>query len=237
MLSESRNATESARREAPISELGYELLGYLRDLEWGRGGYERHGVRGWASVREIQEAVVQRRRERKAPRYQLGFEAAEGLRALSARGLLSRVDARTPGASAPVWLYRITDAGARRVSAAVDVQHQWVKPPGKRPETRVFIRPYVRAALEALKHAEQHPGARVWVPGEPEWRTSRELTAWLGRRRGGGKTPRIFYSDDMAACVQLGFAERRDDPKIIYRVTPLGRAVKPLVWREPAVLA
>jgi hypothetical protein len=237
MVSQPNPGTSGSERERPVSPLGHELLAYLRDLERGRGGYELYGVRGWASVREIPEAVVKRRRERKAPRYQLGFEGADELRSLAARRLLSRVDARTPGASAPVWLYRIADAGARRVSAAEDVQHQWVKPPRKRPETRVFIRPHVRAALDALKHAEQHPGARVWVPGEPVWRTSRELTAWLARRRGGGRTPRIFYSDDMAACVQLGLAERRDNPKIIYRVTPLGRAVQPLVWREPAVFA
>ncbi|HEU0299336.1 MAG TPA: hypothetical protein VFR37_07780 [Longimicrobium sp.] len=101
----------------------------------------------------------------------------------------------------------------------------------------MFIKPHVRAALEALRHADQHRGRREWVLGEPEWRTSRELTSWLERRRGGGKTPRIFYSDDMAACVQLGLAERRDEPKIIYRVTPLGRSVRPLIWREPAVFA
>ncbi|HEU0298784.1 MAG TPA: hypothetical protein VFR37_05000 [Longimicrobium sp.] len=223
------------RREAPISSLGLELLAYLLDVERGHGGYELFGVRGWATVWEIQEAVATRRRRQKAPGYQPGFEAGEELRALAARRLLSRVDARTPGASTPVWLYRITDTGARHVSAAEDVQHQWVKPPRKRPETRVFIKPHVRAALDALKHADQHAGGRVWVPGEPEWRTSRELTAWLARRRGGGKTPRIFYSDDMAACVQLGLAERRDDPKIIYRLTPLGRTVRPLIWREPAI--
>ena len=237
MVPEPSDAARHARRDTPISSLGCELLAYLRDLERGRGGYELYGARGWATAREIQEAVVQRRRQRSAPRYHLGFEAGDELRTLAARRLLSRVDARTPGAGAPVWLYRVTDAGARRVSAAKNVQHQWVKPPRKRPEPRVFIRPHVRAALDALKHADQCPGARVWVPGEPEWRTSRELTAWLERRRGGGKTPRIFYSDDMAACVQLGLAERRDEPKIVYRVTPLGRSVRPLIWREPAVFA
>jgi hypothetical protein len=230
-----RTAASGQRRKTPVSSPGLELLAYLRDLEQGRGGYELRGVRGWATAGEIQEAVVQRRRS--APCHQTGFEAGDVLRALAARGLISRVDARTPGASVPVWLYRIADVGARHVSAAEDVQHQWVKPPRQRPEIRVYTRPHVRAALDALKYADKNPGPRVWVPGEPEWRTSRELTAWLARRRGGGKTPRIFFSDDMAACVQLGLAERRDDPKIIYRVTPLGRAVQPLVWRDPAVFA
>lgn len=228
---------ENPQRETTVTSLGHELLSYLRDLERGRGGYELYGVRGWATVREIQDRIIQRRRERSAARYQLGFEGGDELRALAARRLLSRADARTPGASVPVWLYRIRDAGARSVSAAEDVQHQRVNPPRKGSDTRVFIKPHVRAALDALKHADQYPGPRVWVPGEPEWRTSRELTAWLERRRGGGKTPRIFYSDDMAACVQLGLAERRDDPKIIYRVTPLGRSVRPLVWREPIEFA
>jgi hypothetical protein len=222
------------RPATPISSLGYELLAYLGDLERGRGGYEFSGVRGWATAAEIEDGVIKRRRERNAPRYEFGGGADE-LRALAMRRLLSRVDARVPGASMPAWLYRIRDAGARRVSAAEGAEHRQVKPPRDRHETRVFIKPHVRAALEALRHAEQHPGARVWVSGEPEWRTSRELTAWLARRRGGGKTPRIFYPDDMAACVQLGLAERRDDPKIIYRVTLLGRTVRPLIWREPAV--
>jgi hypothetical protein len=223
-------------RETPVSSLGCELLAYLRDLERGRGGYELCGARGWATAAEIEEGVVKRRRERNAPRYEFGGGADE-LRALASRRMLSRVDARVPGASVPVWLYRIRDAGARRVSAAEGVEHRQVKPPRNGQETRVFIKPHVRAALDALRHADQHRGRQEWVPGEPEWRTSRELTSWLERRRGGGKTPRIFYSDDMAACVQLGLAERRDDPKIIYRVTPLGRDVRPLVWREPAIFA
>ena len=229
--------TDSARGESPISPLGYELLEYLRDLERGRGGYELYGVRGWASAPEIQEAVQNRRRERNAPRVEFSGGADE-LRALaSRRRLLSRVDARIPGASAPVWLYRIKDAGARRVATATGDEHSRVKAPRDRPETRVFIRPQVRAALDALRHADQHPGRREWVPNQPEWRTSRELTGWLQTRRGGGKTPRIFFADDLAACVQYGFAERRDQPAIIYRVTQFGRDVRPLVWRNPAVFA
>lgn len=227
-------SSESTRRESPISPLGYELLTYLRDLERGHGGYELHGVRGWASSGEVQEAVQNRRREQNAPRVEFSGGADE-LRALASRRLLSRVDARIPGATSPLWLYRIKDAGARRVAATEGTEHTRVKAPLDRPETRVFIRPQVRAALDALRHADQHPGRREWVPGEPQWRTSRELTAWLQRRRSGGKTPRIFFADDMAACVQLGFAERRDEPAIIYRLTPFGRDVRPLVWRDPAV--
>lgn len=236
MLSEPNDTAARPRRETPISSLGFELLAYLRDLERGRGGYELYGVRGWATAAEIQEAVEKRRREQNAPRVEFSGGADE-LRSMAARRLLTKVDARIPGASAPVWLYRIRDAGARRVAAAEGEEHQRVKPPRQRPETRVFIRPQVRAALDALRHADQHPGRRVWMPGEPEWRTSRELTAWLKTRRGGGKTPRIFFADDLAACVQFGFAERRDEPTIIYRLTPFGRDVRPLVWRDPAVFA
>lgn len=227
---------ESVRRETLISPLGYELLAYLRDLERGRGGYELYGVRGWASAPEIQEAVENRRRERNAPRVEFSGGADE-LRSLASRRLLSRVDARIPGATAPVWLYRIKDAGARRVAAAAGEEHSRVKAPRDRPETRVFVRPAVRAALDALRHADQHPGRTEWVPDQPEWRTSRELTAWLKTRRAGGKTPRIFFADDLAACVQYGFAERRDEPAIIYRLTQFGRDVRPLVWRDPAVFA
>src|SRR5687767_6322485 len=108
MLAEPQSA-EPSRRETPISTLGYELLSYLRDLEHGRGGYELYGVRGWATAGEIQEAVQNRRRERNAPRVEFSG-GAEELRSLASRRLLSRVDARIPGASAPVWLYRIKDA-------------------------------------------------------------------------------------------------------------------------------
>lgn len=237
MPNESQGA--EPRRDTPISDFGYELLAYLRDLERGHGGYELYGVRGWASAGEIQEAAQNRRRERNAPRVEFSG-GAEELRSLASRRLLSRVDARIPGASAPVWVYRIKDAGARRTAAAADVEHSRVKAPRDRPETRVFVRPQMRAALDALRHADQHqhPGRREWVPGEPEWRTSRELTAWLKTRRAGGRTPRIFFADDLAACVQIGFAERRDEPAgIIYRLTPFGREVRPLVWRDPVVFA
>lgn len=237
MVSEPNDAAENHRSSSQVSSLGHELLTYLRDLERGRGGYELYGVRGWASAGEIQEAVQTRRREQNAPRVEFSG-GAEELRALASRRLLSRVDARIPGASAPVWLYRIKDAGARRAAAAASGEHSRVKASRDQPEPRVFVRPQVRAALDALRHADQHPGRREWVPGEPQWRSSRELTAWLKSRRGGGKTPRIFFADDLAACVQIGFAERRDEPAgIIYRLTPFGREVRPLVWRDPAVFA
>jgi hypothetical protein len=117
-------------------------------------------------------------------------------------------------------------------------EHTRVKAPRDRPEARVFVRPHIRAVLDALRYADQHPGRREWVPGEPEWRSSRELTAWLRTRRGGGKTPRIFFADDLAAAVQFGLVERRDEQGgIIYRLTSFGRDVRPLVGRDPAVFA
>jgi hypothetical protein len=229
------NAEEPTRRPPPVSELGHELLAYLRDLERGRGGYELYGVRGWASAPEIQEAVQNRRREQNAPKVEFSMGADE-LRSLASKRLLTRVDARIPGAGKAVWLYRIKDAGARRVAAATGTEHARVRAPLDRPEPRVFLRPSVRAALDALKHAEQQRGRREWVAGQPEWRSSNELTAWVhARRRRKGTAPRLFFTEDLAFCIELGLAERRDDPKILYRITPFGRDIRPLVWRDPAV--
>ena len=95
------------------------------------------------------------------------------------------------------------DAGARRVAASVNAEHSRVKAPRDRPELRVFIRPQVRAALDALRHADQHRSRREWVAGEPEWRNSRELTAWLKTRRAGGRTPRIHPSAFIAPTAVL----------------------------------
>src|SRR5688500_7930818 len=108
MLAEPQS-DQPSRRETPISTLGHELLTYLRDLERGRGGDELYGVRGWANAGEIQEAVQTRRREQNAPRVEFSGGADE-LRALASRRLLTRVDGRITGATAPVWLYRIKDA-------------------------------------------------------------------------------------------------------------------------------
>ena len=58
----------------------------------------------------------------------------------------------------------------------------------------------------------------------------------IGRLRVGLELVQRRFADDLAACVQIGFAERRDEPAgIIYRLTPFGREVRPLVWRDPAV--
>jgi hypothetical protein len=100
----------------------------------------------------------------------------------------------------------------------------------------VFLRPSVRAALDALKHANQQRGRREWIAGQTGWRTSYELSAWVkAQPRSRGKAPRLFFTEDLAFCVGLGLAERRDDPKIIYRITPVGRDLRPLVWRDPVV--
>jgi hypothetical protein len=229
----SPRASGTERREAFISPLGYELLEFLRDLNRVRGGYELHGVAGWATAPEIKQRVIQRRRSRNAPRFEFSG-GAEELGRLAKRGLLTRRDARIPGASAPVWLYRITDTGARCLPG----EHRKVRPPGEEPDDRVFVRPGMRAALDALRHANANPPEQEWVPGDPGWATSRELSAWLEslpRRR--GVAPPIFFTDDISACVRAGLAVRRDLSRPIYRITRAGKDLKPLEWREVSIPA
>jgi hypothetical protein len=160
------------------------------------------------------------------------------------RGDLIREDVRVPDAASPVWVYRITDKTARRMADLEGVEHVPVQASGGQAEQRAYLRPGVQVALDALRYAAENSGARrARIPGEPEWRTARELTGWL--RAEGEKTghERSFLSDDLAWAVKTGLIERRElpppnaptsvRPVIVYRITIKGAAIVPLVWHEP----
>jgi hypothetical protein len=211
---------------------GIHLLAYLRDLARRGGGYELRGVRGWATAADVADGTG-------------ACRTSENLKAAVERADLIREDVRVPDASSPVWVYHITDETARRMADLEGVEHVPVQASGAQVEQRAYLRPGVQAALDALRYAAGHSSARrARIPGEPEWRTARELTGWL--RAEGEKTgdERSFLSDDLAWAARTGLIERRElpppphaptsvRPVIVYRITVAGAAIKPLVRHDP----
>lgn len=195
------------------SPLATAILRFLLKLVQGGGGFERRGVTGWAAVPEIHTGT--------------GCSSlAEDIAVLMAAGLVSRDDARIAGTSAPVWVYRITDAGAQHIGGEQRTAHAGVPAPDEAEDERVYVRPGVAAALRALTAAKTEALPNPVLPDAPEWRTSRQLTSAIDGTR--------FFSDELAWVVRAGLAERRDDPLTLYRITAEGQAVKAMEWREPA---
>lgn len=211
---------------------GIHLLAYLRDQARRGGGYELRGVRGWATAADVGDATNT-------------YRAGEHLTTAFKGGYVIREDVRVPGAPAPVWVYRITDETARRMAELEGTEHVPVQASGRSVGKRRYLRPGVKAALDALRYAAENSSARrARIAGEPEWRTARELTNWL--RAEGDRTgdQRSFFSDDLTWAVKTGLIERRElppppnsphsiRPVIVYRITAAGAAVKPLVWHDP----
>jgi len=204
---------------AKTSTVAIAILRFLLGLERGGGGFRRRGVSGWATGAEIHAGTG-------------SSYLSEDLRSLHAAGRVIRDDARIPGTRAPAWAYRITDAGARHLAGELQTVHVPVRDPAAAGDEGVYVRPGIAAALRALRHASEKALRKPLVPAEPEWRTSRQLSAWLDEAR-TGREPR-FFSDELAWMVRAGLAERRDEPATLYRIAPAGLAVKPMVWREPA---
>ncbi len=206
---------------AKMSDVALSILRFLRDLERGGRGFERRGVSGWASSPEIQAATGK-------------SYLSEDLVQLHRRGRLQRDDARIAATVSPVWVYRITDTGARQLATADGSEHVSVSAPTADTDERVCVRPGVLAALHALRHAAAD-GAHLpnpAIPDAPAWRTSLQLTNWLkeeGERTGQEQR---FFSDELAWMVRSGIAERRNDPVTLYRITSAGLGVKAMMWRE-----
>lgn len=194
------------------SPLVTAILRFLLKLVQGGGGFERRGVTGWAAVPEIHTGT--------------GCSSlAEAIAVLMAAGMVSRDDARIAGTSAPVWVYRITDAGAQHLAESDGTARVSVPAPDAGEDERVYVRPGVAAALRALTAAKTEALPNPVLPDAPEWRISRQLTSAIDGTR--------FFSDELAWVVRAGLAERRDDPVTLYRITAAGQAVKAMEWREP----
>jgi hypothetical protein len=192
------------------------LLAWLRDLAVNEGGFELRGVRGWATAAEAE------------PPKRTTWIAGD-LASLFRRGELIREDVRVPDATHPVWAYHILDDS---ISARAS-----------QGGPHVYLRPGVAVVLEGLRAAFNDSARRPRIPGEPEWRTTRELTSWT--RSEATRTGRDlwFISEDIQWAVKNGLVEKRmvppsagaptTQPVAIYRLTVTGGAVQPLVWRAP----
>ena len=174
-----------------------ELLAFLRDEAVAGHGWERRGQRGWRFAHELRAEDV--------PRW--------GLPGLYAAGLLDRIDERAPEQRRPLYLYRITDGGARWLAERRGEPHQPIEAPGDDLADREsFFAPHRSiAALRVLVGA----GKAVWL-NRLEIATRAGLVtieesdlAWLAEHRYAWKrersTPqrRPVYEYAATACGRL----------------------------------
>ena len=205
----------------PISDPAVRVLSWLLDLAVQRAGYTVRGVRGWATSEQIETGVKT-------------WGTAELMRAEAKRGRVLQHDARPPEDSRPTWLYRISQAGADQLAAALNVVPPRIRPPSDQDEPRVLLRENAWHVIEGL-HAALDPEVRprrVWVEGEVGWRSSRELTSAMAKEdEAAGRRYRWFTTDDLRWLVRLGYAEKRVIRGIhVYRLTTSGARLQELEW-------
>lgn len=185
------------------------VLRHLLDLDRRGAGFHVGGVAGWVHRDSLPESM----REASVP---LGF--------LASHGWLRRVDATPPGNVRPVWLFRISAAGARLVDP------DGVTPAEPGPLGRpLYLPPAEQAFVWALRTAwDEDAGAEGEERG---WRTHGELL-------------RLWPDTDeshrsLVRLVERGMAERhavwrrgpRGQVTALWRVTEAGRLAAPVEWR------
>ncbi|MBB4635916.1 hypothetical protein [Longimicrobium terrae] len=198
----------------------------MDDLARAGYGYELRGVRGWAGSANLEDSLKV-------------YDAAAELRRAYRRGSITRANAGVPDARRPLWIYRIADAGARRLATLREQAYVPVAPPSLGGEPRALMPPTVVAAMDALRYAAEHPGDQERVQGEPEWRTSLELTRWLYAEAEHTGVNRVFMPGDLERLVTNGLAQSRrvppllpdgKRPVLLYRISITGAALRTLVW-------
>ena len=200
---------------------------YLWRLAVHEGGYKLCGVRGWAHLEDVEEATRQALWDQLPP--------------LHRRGLLDHMDARAPGRSRPVWVYRISDRGVRAVHDFASTVHgpiPTLNPAGS--EAPVWAPQRQRGALQLLRAAYDDPATPIRF-GERGWLTGRELGERVHERnRARGRAPFLAVdATDLRWLLGKRLIERRDEPPppgrqaavIFWRVTELGRYVPLLDWK------
>lgn len=193
---------------------------YFRDLAAAGAGYELRGVRGWARLEDAQIAT--------------GHLLAVRVLAVHGRGLLERVDVRPPGHVRPLWLYRITQAGADLLTNREGQPRQRITVPSHAPDPSVYVPDGPRLALRALRRVLEERVSCRWAPGEWGWIPAVEL-----RRRAEPTPDAWWFPEDLGWLVRARLAERREvktsgraAPVILYRATD-GGAAPVLEWHEP----
>jgi hypothetical protein len=196
------------------------VLEYFWNLEAAGAGYERRGVRGWARLEDAQTAT--------------SHSLAVRVLAVYTRGLLQREDVRPPGHVRPLWVYRITQAGAHLVSEAEGGHQAQVATPSDAPDVAVYVPDGPRLALDALRRIMEERVPCRWIPGELGWIPAAEL-----RRRAEPTPAAWWFPEDLGWLVRARLAERREvttsgraAPVILYRALT-GRAAPPVMkWHE-----
>lgn len=219
------------------------VLGIMRDLAERGHGYVAHGAAGWARATDVNQLLDVYYAKHYA-------SAGEELRLGCAnRGDYERLDVRVEGATSPVWIYRVTDEAAQMLNKLDGREHVPIAPPNPAGGAVIWMPETAPAALDAMRIADENPGKQVHVVGEPEWRTSLELTNLLKAQAqanadareaagesvlDGGREP-AFMPGDVRWLVNAALAkELRVAPKtVVYRLTRAGREARPLLWHGP----
>jgi hypothetical protein len=197
---------------APVS--AEELLRFFAAIDRNDEGYSLCRLRGWATRMDVDEETMK-----------LG--SAEELQQLVRHKLLTRVDVRLPGASTPVWAYRITHVGAQRVAPGYVVAPLPTAP--WKTDVRPYLPPGVRIALGVLKHVAQ--AAQL---GEAAWRTSRQLSAVLAATDKLKRRGTYFDAEDLRWAVRHKVFDRQIGHRgSEYRVSTFGAGLQYLIWAGP----
>lgn len=228
-MSRSGSAAQASRAGAPTSRgaLSYptaKILLYLVELVARDGGYRLRGVSGWVDPGEIE-------------RHTKTWAVGELMRAQARRGRVLAHDARPPGESRPLWLYRISQIGVDCLAESVGVWPAGVREPNPGGDPHVFLREGPLRAWQALVLATTPgiPCSREWVLEEPGWRSARELNALLASEdEAAGRTPRCFWNEDLRWMIAHKFADERVLERThVYKLTKTGARLRPLEWKAP----
>lgn len=167
----------------------FDALSFLREEALGARGWERRGRAGWRFAYELQGAGI--------PRF--------GLAELHSAGMLDRIDERGPYMPGPpMYLYRITDAGARWVAERREEPHRRIEPPALTDADdrgTYFVPSRPIAALQVLVGAAENGGA------DGGWLTCAQVGP-------------VFEAKDLDWLARHGFATKRTGR------TPRGRAAR-----------
>jgi len=158
----------------PLKDQYLWILDYLRDEALGGYGWRRRGTRGWRLLEEVETA--------------LGVPVPEMLPTLHRVGLVERTRVEDPGRNGPLYLYRISAKGMRRLyqEEGVDQPPEIMEPVQEHrdPEAGTLFVPRIEwGALETLRrYALERIGPKRW--GEHGWLTALEIARLENRAIG-----------------------------------------------------